>query len=305
MWTLQKLQSYIHDKVEENIHLDYKAADSLAKSDGKKKEISKDVSAFANSDGGTIIYGIKEYQENKKFLPEKISPIKRNEFSKETLEQIIGSNISPKIKNVIITPIIVGDEINDEVVYIVEIPKSDTAHQASDKRYYKRYNFQSEAMDDWELKDIINRKNKSEIIVWFEPQIEKKIFADFCQRENIKLRFDIWLQNVGNKAAEYIDLYLIGKKEDAHLFSDPKPNEFDTTFEIPYTNEIHHKVTIQDDEFVVNIQRIPLLPRISKLFGRITILSDYLAQNKEIEIVISTEDNRTRIKSKITDIVNL
>jgi len=34
---------------------DYKACDSLGKNDGKKKEISKDVSAFANSAGGLSV----------------------------------------------------------------------------------------------------------------------------------------------------------------------------------------------------------------------------------------------------------
>jgi predicted HTH transcriptional regulator len=40
-------------KIEENSNLDYKATDSLNKTlDSKKKEIAKDVSAMANSDGG-------------------------------------------------------------------------------------------------------------------------------------------------------------------------------------------------------------------------------------------------------------
>ena len=61
--TLDKISSLIDEKVEENLHLDYKAAAALGKTDGKKNEISKDVSSFANSDGGILIYGIKEYDE--------------------------------------------------------------------------------------------------------------------------------------------------------------------------------------------------------------------------------------------------
>ena len=62
--TKTDLDSLILNHIEENIHLDYKAADALSKSDNKKKEISKDVSAFANSDGGVIIYGIREFADN-------------------------------------------------------------------------------------------------------------------------------------------------------------------------------------------------------------------------------------------------
>lgn len=47
--------------VEESAALDYKRADSLNKRDDRKKtEITKDVSSFANSAGGVIIYGIAE-----------------------------------------------------------------------------------------------------------------------------------------------------------------------------------------------------------------------------------------------------
>ena len=52
------LEDLINNEVEENLHLDYKSAGSLSKEDKKKAEITKDVSAFANSDGGIIVYGI-------------------------------------------------------------------------------------------------------------------------------------------------------------------------------------------------------------------------------------------------------
>jgi len=79
---LKKVKSFIENKIEENLNLDYKASGSLQRNDKKTNEISKDVSAFANSDGGIIIYGIKEDQINR-HLPESIDPINRNEISKE------------------------------------------------------------------------------------------------------------------------------------------------------------------------------------------------------------------------------
>lgn len=155
-----ELLELITNQLEENLHLDYKGADSLLKNDGKKREISKDVSAFANSDGGTIIYGIREFDDlSKRHLPERIEPIDRTFISKEWIEQVINSNIQPKIAGLLITPIQITSSIN-QVVYVVTIPKSNTAHQASDKKYYKRFNFESVAMDDYEVKDIFNRQLK-------------------------------------------------------------------------------------------------------------------------------------------------
>ena len=158
---LEKINSFIENKIEENLNLDYKASGSLQRNDKKTNEISKDVSAFANSDGGTIIYGIKEDQINR-HLPDSIDPISRNEISKEWLEQIIQSKIRPRINGIIIHSVTI-EEQTDKVVYAVEIPKSNTAHQANDKKYYKRFNFNSEPMYDYEIRDILNR-NKSPII---------------------------------------------------------------------------------------------------------------------------------------------
>ncbi|MBN2501735.1 MAG: ATP-binding protein, partial [Anaerolineales bacterium] len=169
LWDQDRLQQYITDEIEENLNLDYKAAGALSKNDNKKTEITKDVSAMANSAGGIIIYGIKEYQEKaKKYLPESIDPINRNDISKEWLEQIIN-NIQPKISGIIIHPVKL-DLGDDTVAYVVEIPQSTTAHQAQDKKYYKRFNFSSEPMDDYEIRDIINRAVKPDIEVEIKPK---------------------------------------------------------------------------------------------------------------------------------------
>lgn len=204
------LNRLISEQEEENLHLEYKAADALGKTDLKKREISKDVSAMANSDGGLIIYGINE-NPSKKHLPENIDPISRMEFSKEWLEQVITSNIHPKVKNIVITPVPIDD---DNVVYVVKIPKGDTAHQASDKRYYKRYNFESVAMDDYEVKDIINRNQYPIIELEFEitKHTYEEVFILGKDENDYNIRTDFELEifaiNNGKIFANYINFFL-------------------------------------------------------------------------------------------------
>lgn len=67
-YTYLDLEYLITSEVEENIHLDYKASGALSKEPKKRQEITKDVSAFANSDGGIIIYGISEKNISLKVL---------------------------------------------------------------------------------------------------------------------------------------------------------------------------------------------------------------------------------------------
>lgn len=153
------LTNLIENQIEEDLHLDYKSSGALAKQNDKTSEISKDVSAMANSDGGILIYGIKE-DENNRHLPKEIEPINRKDFSKEWLAQIIQEKIQPRIDGVQIFPIALN---NEDVVYVVEIPKSSTAHQAADKKYYKRFNSVSTAMYDYEIRDILNRAKNPKI----------------------------------------------------------------------------------------------------------------------------------------------
>ncbi len=208
------LEQLIQDEVEENLKLDYKAAAAILKTDGKKKEISKDVSAMANSAGGQIIYGIKEFDDkDKRHKPECIDAIKRCEFSKEWLEQVINGTIRPKIDGLKIFPISVDD---DRVVYVVDVPQSNTVHQANDKRYYKRYNFESVAMEDYEIKDIMNRVVHPQIHLSLE--LVKHIFASQPYHTNPlgshKITFNeeftiqVSAENKGNVYAKYVNIFI-------------------------------------------------------------------------------------------------
>lgn len=213
------LETLIQNQVEESTELEYKSAAAIDTTPQKKKDISKDVSAMANSAGGVIIYGIKEYgEQSKRHLPKEIDPIVRKSFSKEWLEQIIQSNIQPKIQNIVIVPIVISDE---EVVYKVVIPQSSTAHQANDKKYYKRYNFESVPMEDYEIRDIMNRQKNPNIIMEFkieEYSYERKrnvlLMPNPFEKKDEKpeivtyTKLNVYFKNIGNVFANYINGYV-------------------------------------------------------------------------------------------------
>jgi len=196
-WTKDRLELMIQDEVEESLTLEYKAADSLNKSDTKKKEMTKDVSAMANSAGGTIIYGIKEYDvDTKRHLPEKIDPVRRVDYSKEWIEQVL-SNIDPRITDLIIHPVPINSA-DGNVAYVVEVPKGDTAHQAQDLRYYKRYNFQSVPMHDYEVRDVMGRSKY--------PIIDVRIFLASSDRFGPELlELKVSYRNIGAVYAQYVN----------------------------------------------------------------------------------------------------
>jgi Predicted transcriptional regulator containing an HTH domain and an uncharacterized domain shared with the mammalian protein Schlafen len=189
MWDTERLQQLIRDTVEESLALEYKSAGALGKSDAKKAEIVKDVSAFANSSGGVLIYGIAEFSGREhRHRPEKIDPINRQEFPKEWLEQIIQS-IQPRIEGVVIEPVNVH---GTSICYVVSIPQSYTAHQARDHVYYRRHNFNVIPMEDYEVRDVMNRRKR--------PKIRASIFVsrNATGEGNILVK----LENVGNVLAK-------------------------------------------------------------------------------------------------------
>ena len=154
-WTRERLKELIDLEAEETLSREHKAAGALAKSDSKKTEITKDVSAFANSAGGRIFYGIAEHQERERsHLPERIDPITDPKITKEWLEDVLTSSIQPKIDGLVIHPV----RLDEGTVYVIDVPASMTAHQAKDHKYYKRRNTKAEPMEHYEVLDVMNRR---------------------------------------------------------------------------------------------------------------------------------------------------
>ncbi len=146
--TLEHIHNYISGEYEESIYLEFKNGSALRKNDSGKQEIAKDVSAFANSEGGVLIYGIEESNH----IASKISPFDGNEFTKEWLEQVINNNNKRRIEGVIIDPIRIDDV--SKSIYVVRIPKSPLRpHQTTAYRYYKRYKFSVIDMEEHEIRE--------------------------------------------------------------------------------------------------------------------------------------------------------
>ncbi len=180
-WTEEDLFELINLKQEETLQLDFKRAESLDSNEKKKTEISKDVSAFANSAGGTIVYGIAE-SAMKPHFAEMLSPIDPTKYPKEWLEQVINSRIQPRIPGILINSVNLNSTLPGGSAYVACIPQSVTAHQASDHRYYKRYNFESVPMEDYEVRQTINRASRASYKVKLLPsQLRDRDYSRFFE----------------------------------------------------------------------------------------------------------------------------
>ena len=164
-WDESDVRALVANQVPEGLTLDYKACDALGRTESKKKEISKDVSAFANSAGGTIVYGVSEDKHLPTALDVGYLPA---DLSKEWLEQVINASIQRRIDGVRINSVrLTGSP--GRVLHAVSIPQSVRApHMASDHRFYKRFNFECVPMEEYEVRDTAHRGEAPDLKLTFE-----------------------------------------------------------------------------------------------------------------------------------------
>ncbi|MDE0002303.1 MAG: ATP-binding protein [Rhodospirillaceae bacterium] len=181
-WWSRELKRKIRDQEPENLHLDYKDKQGLlppTKGGGginKEKratDVSKDVTSFLNSDGGVLIYGVPEDQGSASTggAPVPITQsgligLQPGEIDKETIENLITSNIQPKPGPELFQ--IAEVEYDTRIVFIVEIAVGrGDVWQAKDKRYYKRFHYKAEAMEHYEIQLVRDRRHAPDLKLVF------------------------------------------------------------------------------------------------------------------------------------------
>lgn len=171
-WWGIEINRKVKEQEPENLHLDYKEKRSLlppsrggGRIDKQKRgdDISKDVSSFLNSDGGVLVYGVPETTDPSSTGG---SPIpcdsdigfEREEISKETIENLVTSNIQPRPGPELfqVTEVPYGND--GRLVFVVEVAVGvGEAWQAKDKKYYKRYEYKAEPMEHYEINMVRDR----------------------------------------------------------------------------------------------------------------------------------------------------
>lgn len=213
-WSLEQLQRLIDDRIQESDQLEFKAAATLRDRSNRADTVSKFVSGMANAAGGVIIFGMAESVD--KHFAGKIEGLTSVECSKETLDQLIDK-IQPKIIGIKIDPVLVLNEPEPQFAFVVTVPQSVTAHQALDFKYYRRRNFETKPIADYEIRELMNRKTHPDLQVSFRFYKSYKMFSRLSSddqkmpssREINSAMLEVQVTNVGAILAQYVSLDLV------------------------------------------------------------------------------------------------
>lgn len=222
--SITDIQFLIDTSVEETTELEYKR--SFAKANPKwKEELAKDISSMANANGGYIIYGLAEKTDSSGHsIPDSIMPVPPTEMTKDQLSQLISSNITPKISNINISVLPQGGGN----VFILHIPKGITAHQNRiNHLYYRRRNATVEIMEDYEIRDVMNRHRNPPLEIDSCVLYKRK---NYPSTNEIEYVFMANIQNVGYSVCEVYKLNVYFNKVSPYCdFSFPSKENYSYT----------------------------------------------------------------------------
>lgn len=149
------------------------------------------------------------------------------------------------------------------------------------------------AMDCWEIKNIINTQTKNQVQIKFRPTFltgQADIWV--AHDATVSMEYDIVAINIGQLVIHHVDVIIAGS---------PAAVDYTVWLEIIrlehyYTNEIQHKIEIEGNESVINIQRMPILSHTYRVIGKVKFSSASLKSNHQITLTAVIDDNKATQK---------
>lgn len=153
--TEKSLTDFLELAVQEGLYVDYKEALCGASDRDQKREFLKDVTAFANAAGGTLLLGVREPATDQT-AAQQIVGLDKGESIATNLERLASSSIDPRIPGLRIVPVPLSA---GKACIVVHIPQSlSRPHMVSHdghKSFYVRHSESSFPMTTHEIREAV------------------------------------------------------------------------------------------------------------------------------------------------------
>jgi hypothetical protein len=192
------LEKLLADGAVENTRLELKDSRALAREEKQITDLCINVSAMANSAGGQVIYCIDEAKKTG-------GPVRVDDgvidkaITREWIGQILNSRLQPRMSEYCIDEIDLGDAKRG---FAISVQQSQTGpHQATEKRYYKRFELEVRAMEDYEVRDIMRRASTPDLHVSLSFLGGECQSAEFADGQTTSHRFNL-IAHIENRAPQ-------------------------------------------------------------------------------------------------------
>ena len=173
-FTEADINNYISANAAEGLNLEFKTAPNF---DGKKldrdtkKVLGECLSAFSNSDGGVVVWGIETEKIDGIDCAVRKSPIQSITLFRSFLDTCCQTFLNPQ--NIQIVSSVVAD--NDEGFLILEIPKGvDRPYMSrapGHQKYFRRNHDACVPLEHYEVLDLINARTSPSLLPSLRPRV--------------------------------------------------------------------------------------------------------------------------------------
>lgn len=210
---IEDLRKLCNEREEESLTLEFKACSELKigtefrdksgqtqtrQRDDVLNELTKDVSSFLNSAGGTIIYGILEKKSHADRLDENSFKLgnKQDNIRPEKIVDWLRAHVQPP-PTVDVYRVLETEDENSPWYLVIEIPQGQQAYMARNHRFYKRVSNTAQPMEQYEVNDVMNRTRAAAL------DLRIGIRSQPRPNEWIKLSLNIEITSTNFIASEY------------------------------------------------------------------------------------------------------
>lgn len=193
-----EIQRHLSERTQESQTIEFKAGAALARGDKHPSELVKDVSGMANAAGGLVVYGIAEEKDQHGIkAAARLDPVRDDSITADWVTQMLKGKTGPPLQLFDVHEIAVPAAEGGGRVIVVAVKQAATAHQSSfDRKYYQRAGRTTEAMYDFQIRDVMGRRTGPVI------SISVRRFAITRTADRHQYSFVTTLSNVGALSLE-------------------------------------------------------------------------------------------------------
>ncbi len=166
--SLEDINDFVSTMQEENLTLDFKTINNanLANKDDKRN-LAKSLSAFANSSGGLVIWGVAA-KKNKKGIDcaTGLKEIKDIRLFLSRLNEFTGMAVSPIVDDVRHRIIETSANKGIAITYIPESASGPHMAKMGEDRYYKRSGDSFYRLEHFDLEDMFGRRPRPKLEIY-------------------------------------------------------------------------------------------------------------------------------------------